>query len=81
VAPRGERFLVPIRIGDGFNAPGDRRPVVANTTEGPGGWREVTDWPRFFDRNQAIAALTVTELLERGRNSNDPVATLREELR
>jgi hypothetical protein len=26
----------------------------------------VTYWPRFFDRNQAIAALTVTELLEGG---------------
>jgi hypothetical protein len=24
----------------------------------------VTYWPRFFDRNQAITALTVTELLE-----------------
>ncbi len=39
-------------------------------------------WPRFFDRNQAITALTVTELLESGRDSNDPVVlALREELR
>ncbi len=37
---------------------------------------------RFFDRDQAITALTVTELLESGRDSNDPVVTaLRDELR
>ena len=37
---------------------------------------------RFFDRNQAITALTVTELLESGRDNDDPVMTaLREELR
>jgi hypothetical protein len=42
----------------------------------------VTYWPRFFNRNQAITALTVTELLETGRDSDDPqVAALREELR
>jgi len=41
----------------------------------------VTYWPRFFDRNQAITALTVTELLESGRDGNDPVvAALRAEL-
>jgi hypothetical protein len=46
------------------------------------GWWEVSHWPRFFDRNQAITALTVTELLESGRDSNDPVMkALREELR
>jgi hypothetical protein len=38
-------------------------------------------WPRFFNRNQAITALTVTELLESGRDSNAPlVAALRREL-
>jgi hypothetical protein len=42
----------------------------------------VTYWPRFFDRNQAITALTVTELLESGRDSDHPlVAALREDLR
>jgi len=42
----------------------------------------VSHWPRFFDRNQAITALTVTELLESGCGSNDPVVkALREELR
>jgi hypothetical protein len=42
----------------------------------------VTYWPRFFDRNQAITALTVTELLEGGRDSDAPlVAALREDLR
>jgi hypothetical protein len=41
----------------------------------------VTYWPRFFDRNQAITVLTVTQLLET-RDSDDPVvAALRDELR
>jgi hypothetical protein len=36
---------------------------------------------RFFDRNEAITALPVTELLESGRDSNDPLVTaLRQEL-
>jgi len=55
--------------------------VIATATERAGGWWEVTYWPRFFDRNQAITALTVTELLESGRDGNDPVvAALRAEL-
>ncbi len=46
------------------------------------GWWEVSHWPRFFDRNQAITALAVTELLESGRDNNGPVVmALREELR
>lgn len=46
-----------------------------------GRW-EVSHWPRFVDRNQAITALTVTELLESGHDGNDPVVkALREELR
>lgn len=30
-------------------------------------------WPRFFDRNQAITALTINGLLESGRQSDAPV--------
>jgi hypothetical protein len=42
----------------------------------------VSYWPRFFDRNQVITALTVTELLETGHGEDDPlVIALREELR
>jgi hypothetical protein len=41
--------------------------IVATATERAGGWWEVTYWPRFFDRNQTITALTVTGLLESGR--------------
>ena len=53
---------------------------VATATERPGWWK-VTYWPRFFDRNQAMTALKVTEFLESGRHSDDPVvAVLREEL-
>jgi hypothetical protein len=42
----------------------------------------VSLWPRFFERDQAIAALTVTEFLHSGRDRNDPLMrALREELR
>jgi hypothetical protein len=57
-------------------------PAGSTATERAGGWWEVTYWSRFFDRNQAITALTVTGLLESGRDADDPVvAALREELR
>lgn len=56
--------------------------VIATATERAGSWWDVDYWPRFFDRNQAITALTVTELLVSGRDSSDPlVRALREELR
>ncbi|HUY52731.1 MAG TPA: hypothetical protein VMV92_44695 [Streptosporangiaceae bacterium] len=56
--------------------------IVATARDRADSWWEVSHWPRFFDRNQAITALTVTELLESGRDSNDPlVLALREELR
>lgn len=56
--------------------------VIATARERAGGWWEVSHWPRFFDRDQAITALTITELLESGRDSNDPVVkALRGELR
>jgi hypothetical protein len=56
--------------------------VIATARQRPDGWWEVSHWPRFFDRNQAITALTVTELLETGYRSDHPVVTaLREELR
>ncbi len=71
-----------ISIGDGFMSLEIDGRVVATATERAGGWREVTYWPRCFDRNQAITALTVTELLESGRDSGDPlVRALRDELR
>jgi len=80
--PGRERFLMPIRIRDGFMRLEIDGRVVATATERAGGWWGVTYWPRFFDRNQAITALTVTGLLETGRDSDDPlVAALREELR
>jgi hypothetical protein len=73
---------VSIRIGRGFMSLEIDGSVIATATERADGWWEVTLWPRFFDRNQAITALTVTELLEGGRDSNDPVVrALREELR
>lgn len=56
--------------------------VISQARRRPGGWWEVTHWPRFFDRDQAVTALTVTEVLETGRARDDPlVAALRKELR
>ena len=73
---------MPIRIGDGFMCLEMGGWVVASATERAAGWWEVTYWLRFIDRNQAITALTATELLESRRDSNDPlVAALRDELR
>ena len=58
---------MPIRIGEGIMHLEIDGWVVATATKRVGGWWEVTYWPRFFDRNQAITALTVTEFLERAR--------------
>jgi hypothetical protein len=49
---------MPIRIGDGFMRLEIDGRIVATATERAGAWWEVTYWPRFFDRNQAITALT-----------------------
>ena len=71
-----------IRIGEGVMQLEIDGRIVATATERAGGWWEVTYWPGFFDRNQAITALTITELLESGRDRHDPlVAALRGELR
>jgi hypothetical protein len=56
--------------------------VIATARQRPDGRWEVGHWLRFFDRNQAITALTITELLEAGYRDDDQlVAALREELR
>ncbi len=71
-----------IKIDDDYMSLEIDGKVVATAKRRTGDWWEVSHWPRFFDRNQAITALTVTELLEAGRDSNDPlVLALREELR
>ena len=55
--------------------------IIATAVEISEGWWEVTCWPRFFRRDQAITALTVTELLSSGYDSSDPIVTaLRSEL-
>jgi len=56
--------------------------VIATARQRADGWWEVSHWPRFFDRIQAIIALTVTELLALGCGTDDPlVKALREDLR
>jgi len=70
-----------IKIEDGLMSLEIDGRVIATARERTGGWWEVDHWPRFFDRNQAITALTITELLESGRGSDDPVlVALRAEL-
>jgi hypothetical protein len=73
---------VAIKIHDDYMAVEIDGRVIATANERGGGWWEATYWPRFFDRNQAITALTITELLESGYANDDPlVIALREELR
>jgi len=72
VAPLGrERFSVSIKIDDGYMSLEIDGKVAADARQRTGGWWEVSYRPRFFDRNQAITALTSTELLKTGRDSND----------
>jgi hypothetical protein len=71
-----------ININDDFMSLEINGEVIATARERSDGWWEVSYWPRFFDRNQAITALTVTELLETGYGNDDSlVVALREELR
>src|SRR5215471_19060535 len=48
------------------HVPGDRRDRLPTARKQADGWREVSYWPRFFDRNRAITALTITDLLDSG---------------
>jgi len=71
-----------IKITDDFMCLEIDGVVIATARQRADGWWEVSYWPRFFDRDQAITALTVTEFLGSGRDSSDPVVlALREELR
>jgi hypothetical protein len=73
---------MPIKIEDDLMSLEVDENVLATARKRADGWWEVSYWPRFFDRNQAVTALTITELLGGGRDSNDPVIrALREELR
>jgi hypothetical protein len=56
-----------IKISDDFMCLEIAGIVIATARERADGWWEVSHWPRFFDRDQAITALTITELLERPR--------------
>jgi hypothetical protein len=46
--------------------------VVSTARLRESGWWEVTHWPRLSDRNQALTALTVIELLETSDSNDDP---------
>lgn len=70
-----------IKISDPFMCLDVGGPVIATARERADGWWEVSHWPRFFHRNQLITALTITELLDTGHRSHDPLVTaLPEEL-
>jgi hypothetical protein len=71
-----------IKINDDFMCLEIYGAVIATTRERADGWWEVSRWLRFCDRDQAITAMTITELLEGGCDSTDLVVTaLRDELR
>jgi hypothetical protein len=71
-----------IEIADDFMCVHDGGRTISTARRRADGWWEVTHWPRFFDRNLVITALTITELLCSGRDENDPLPlALREELR
>jgi hypothetical protein len=72
-----------IEITDDFMYLRDGSKIIAAAAQrADGWWREVSHWPRFFDRNQVITALTITEFRCCGRDENDPLPlALREELR
>ena len=71
-----------IKITDDFTYLEMDGRIIAVARERIDGWWEVSHWPRFFDRNQAITALTVTEPLHSGRDRSDSlVRALRQELR
>ncbi len=73
---------MPIKIDEDFMCLEVDGAILATAKRRADGWWEVSYWPRFFDRNQAITALTIIELLDSGRDSNDRVVrALREELR
>jgi hypothetical protein len=56
--------------------------VIATAKRRTNGLWEVSDWPKPLNRNQAITALTLIELLAAGRSNDDPlIIALREELR
>jgi hypothetical protein len=47
--------------------------ITAIAIQHTDGWWTVTGWPQRFRRDQAVAALTVTELLTNGCDSSHPV--------
>jgi hypothetical protein len=73
---------MPIKIEDDLMRLEVDGAVLATARKRTDAWWEVSYWPRFFDRSQAITTLTIAELLSSGSDSNDPaVRALREELR
>jgi hypothetical protein len=71
-----------IEITDDVMCLHDDNKIIATARQRADGWWEVSHWPRFFDRNQAITALTVTNSCGAVAATNDPVVSaLREELR
>lgn len=63
---------MPININDDFTGLETAGQVIADARQQADGWREVSHRPRFFNRDQAITALTITGLLASGRDSSDP---------
>jgi hypothetical protein len=70
-----------LHITDDFMSLEINETVTATARKRDDGWWEISSWPRLLDRNQAVTALTITELLESGYPGSHPlVAELRKEL-
>lgn len=71
-----------VEIFDAYMHPHDNGLMISTARRPADGWRVVTCWPRFFDRDQAVIALRISWLLEIGHRADDPVAfELRQALR
>jgi hypothetical protein len=83
VAPSGRErgYPVAIHINDDSMVLEIDGKIIATATRVGGHEWTVEPWPRYFDRNQAITALTVAERLTEGYGEDDPfVIAWREEL-
>jgi hypothetical protein len=70
-----------ININDNFMSLEIDGKVIATAARVSGGEWVASTWPRYFDRNQAITALTLAERLATGYGEEDAhVIAWREEL-
>jgi hypothetical protein len=73
---------MPTKIDEDFMCLEINGTILGTATKQTDDRWKVSDWPQLVDRNRAITALTITELLDSGHDSNDLIVrALRDELR